>query len=70
MALSRAEPKTANRLAGRVAQAGYLGDRILYVIEAEGRLLKVARPAGGEAFGIGEPIWVSWPATAAMRLKP
>jgi putrescine transport system ATP-binding protein len=70
MALSRAAPKAANRLAGRVAQAGYLGDRVLYVVETDGRTLKVAQAAGREALRIGESVWVSWPAAAAMRLKP
>jgi putrescine transport system ATP-binding protein len=70
MALSRAAPKAANRLAGRVAQAGYLGDRVLYVVETDGRTLKVAQAAGREALRIGESVWGSWPAAAAMRLKP
>jgi putrescine transport system ATP-binding protein len=69
MALARAEPKAANRLAGRVMEAGYLGDRTIFVVEAGGRTLKVAQASGGEAFRIGDPVWVSWPAAAAMRLR-
>ncbi|HEV2532971.1 ABC transporter ATP-binding protein [Phenylobacterium sp.] len=69
MALARAEPRAANRRQGRVAEAGYLGDRIVYVVEADGRTLKIAQAAGGEAFRIGDSVWVSWPAAAAMRLE-
>jgi putrescine transport system ATP-binding protein len=69
IALARAEPTAANRVAGKVVEAGFLGDRMIYVVEASGGgTLKVASPAGGEVFRTGEPVWASWPAAAVMSL--
>jgi putrescine transport system ATP-binding protein len=68
MTLSRAEPRATNRLPGRVAEAGYLGDRTVYVVEAGGQTLRVAQPSGGDAFRVGDAVWISWPAAAVMRL--
>jgi len=70
MALSCTEPKAQNRLAGRVVEAGYLGDRTIYVVVADGRTLRAAVASGGEPFRIGDPVWLSWPPAAAMRLAP
>jgi putrescine transport system ATP-binding protein len=72
MSLSRTEPKTAGRRQGRVLEAGYLGDRTIYVVEtAPGTTIRIAqsnRP--GERATAGDTVWAGWPAEAEMNLQP
>jgi putrescine transport system ATP-binding protein len=69
LALGRAEPAGPAKLAGRVAEAGYLGDRTVYVVEtAQGRVRAALPNRGGERFAPGEAVWVSYPPDAAMRI--
>ncbi|THD78783.1 MAG: ABC transporter ATP-binding protein [Phenylobacterium sp.] len=69
MRLSRAEPAAANRLAGTVTEVGYLGDRTIYGVETTAGAMRVAQPTGGgERAQVGEAVWLSYPADAAMRL--
>jgi ABC-type Fe3+/spermidine/putrescine transport system ATPase subunit len=58
-------------LAGRVAEIAYLGDRTRYVVKTDAaKPLTVSRPAGEAplAPGVGDAVWVSWPAEAEVRL--
>jgi putrescine transport system ATP-binding protein len=71
LALSRAEPDDGPRIAGRVTEAGYLGDRTLYGVETAQGPLRAALPnRGGETFRIGDAVWASYAPEAAMRLEP
>jgi putrescine transport system ATP-binding protein len=69
MVLSPTAAKGA--LAGRLAEIAYLGDRTRYVVKTDAaRPLTVSRPAGEPplAIGVGDAVWVSWPAEAEVSL--
>lgn len=59
-------------LAGRVAEAAYLGDRIHYQVTVEGlgRPLAVSVNNVAEGFGLGTPVTVSWAEGAGLILGP
>jgi len=63
-------PKPAKgALAGHVAEVAYFGDRVRYVVTADGRPLRVSRPAA-ETPGLraGDACWVNWPKDAEVGL--
>lgn len=73
MSLHAAEPADApNRLSGRLAEIGYLGDRTSYVVElASGRTVRAARAnAQGMAgeFACGQSVWLSFAPEASVVL--
>ena len=73
MTLHRAEPPAGpNRLPGRLAEVGYLGDRTAYLVElASGRAVRVVRPnaeARAERLATGEPVWLSFAPAAGVTL--
>ena len=71
------EPPAAdlgNGVAGAIIDIGYLGDVSLYKLRIrDGSLVRarVANVGGVEpAIGVGEQVWLSWPAEAAIVLLP
>jgi ABC-type Fe3+/spermidine/putrescine transport system ATPase subunit len=71
MALSPTEPGHGPKIAGRVVEAGYLGDRTLYGVETHHGPLRVALPnRDGETLRVGDVVWISYAPDAAMRVAP
>ncbi|MGE0563468.1 MAG: ABC transporter ATP-binding protein [Pseudolabrys sp.] len=74
IAISRDKPAADNAVAATIADAGYLGDSTLYQARlADGAAMKVSTPNTGRAargaFAIGDAVWLSWPADAAVLLR-
>jgi putrescine transport system ATP-binding protein len=55
-------------LAGEVAEYAYLGDRTRYLVRTEAQVLK-ATEASAPTHAIGDAVWLTWPADAAVRLE-
>jgi putrescine transport system ATP-binding protein len=71
IALARSEPAAQPKIAGRIAEAGYLGDRTVYVVETAKGRMRAALPNGaGERFATGEAVWLTYAPDAAMRIAP
>lgn len=73
LALHTAEPADApNRLRGRLAEIGYLGDRTTYLVElASGRTVRAVRANAGRDAAVlaaGAPVWLSFAPDAAVVL--
>lgn len=66
-------PPGPNRIAGKVADIGYLGDWTTYVVELEGgRTVRAARANASRLverpIGWGDPVWLSFTPDAAVVL--
>src|SRR6185312_9907295 len=69
MSLSHAEPRAGTAMQGVVREAVYLGDRTLYLVEAQGRMVRISQPnAGAERAKVGDAVWASYDPAAAMSL--
>jgi putrescine transport system ATP-binding protein len=74
LALHTGEPAPSiNRIAGRLAEIGYLGDRTTYLVElASGRTVRCVRAnAAPDTGGLacGAPVWLSFAADACVVLS-
>jgi len=70
MRLSREEPGAGEGLAGVVREAGYLGDRTIYVVDTAEGQIRASVASGNDAFGAGQAVWASFLPESAMRLAP
>jgi spermidine/putrescine ABC transporter ATP-binding subunit len=67
-------PAGCNRVCGVVSATTYLGGQSLFEVAlACGACVKVTRPnlrqEDRQAFAVGQPVWLTWPACAAALLK-
>jgi iron(III) transport system ATP-binding protein len=69
LVLARSRPSDLNAIAGVVRQRTYLGDSIEYLVEA-GHTSLLVRQQAEEMFGIGDEIFVTFPAHRCILLEP